>query len=41
MPLAHRTGDNDLFGGGHVADQLDAEAALQRMKPLLENPAVL
>ena len=41
MPLLHRTGDSDLFGGGRVADQLDVEAALQRMKPLLEDPSVL
>ncbi|HKH34599.1 MAG TPA: DNA polymerase, partial [Beijerinckiaceae bacterium] len=41
VPLTHSAGDRDLFGGGVVPDQLDADAALKRIKPLLENPAVL
>ena len=41
VPLAHRSADEGLFGGGRMPDQLDADAALQRMKPLFENPAVL
>jgi DNA polymerase I len=41
VPLAHRSADEGLFGGGRMPDQLDADAALQRIKPLFENPAVL
>src|SRR5215207_11549893 len=41
VPLTHSAGDRDLFGGGVVPDQLDADAALKRIKPLLKNPAVL
>ena len=41
VPLAHRSADEGLFGSGRMPDQLDADAALQRMKPLFQNPAVL
>ncbi|HEX5866212.1 MAG TPA: DNA polymerase I, partial [Beijerinckiaceae bacterium] len=41
VPLAHRSADEGLFGGGRMPDQLDADAVLQRIKPLFENPAVL
>jgi DNA polymerase-1 len=40
VPLLHGS-EMDLFGGGRVADQLNADSALQRIKPLLEDPAVL
>ncbi len=40
VPLLHTTGD-DLLGGGKVAGQIDTRAALDRLKPLLEDPGVL
>ncbi len=41
IPLAHKDGPGDLLGGGLVAGQVPAEAALQRLKPLLEDKSVL
>jgi DNA polymerase I len=40
VPLLHGS-EVDLFGGGLLADQLNGETALQRIKPLLEDAAVL
>ncbi len=42
-PLLHRgEGSGDLFGGANlVAGQMPSDAALARLKPLLEDPAVL
>ena len=40
LPLAHRSGD-DLLGGGPVAGQVPAAEALARLKPVLEDGAVL
>jgi DNA polymerase-1 len=40
VPLSHGS-DKDLFGGGRTPDQLDADNALSRIKPLLEDPSVL
>jgi DNA polymerase I len=42
-PLLHKgEGAGDLFGGGNlVPGQMDAKAALQRLKPLLEDEAIL
>ncbi len=40
IPLSHRGGE-DLFGGGLLPGQLSWEAVQTRLKPLLENPAVL
>jgi DNA polymerase-1 len=42
VPLAHTTGDADLFGaGGLVEGQIDKRAALETLRPLLEDPSVL
>ncbi|WP_099867127.1 DNA polymerase I [Pararhizobium haloflavum] len=41
LPLAHRVGNDDLLGGGLAPDQIDFDAALDRLKELLEDPAVL
>jgi DNA polymerase I len=41
VPLAHRSADEGLFGSGRMPDQLDTDAALARIRPLFENPAVL
>jgi DNA polymerase-1 len=40
VPFAHHGGDG-LFGGGRLPGQLDRDAALARLKPLLEHPGVL
>jgi DNA polymerase-1 len=40
VPLLHR-GDSDLFGGGLVPGQIPAGEALEAIRPLLEDPAIL
>lgn len=42
IPLGHRAGDDDLFGGARLApDQLPLDQVLAALKPLLSDPAVL
>ena len=41
IPLGHRKGDGDLLGGGLIEGQVPLADALARLKPLLEDPAVL
>jgi DNA polymerase-1 len=41
VPLAHRTGNGDLLGGGPAEGQLPIREALAILKPLLESPVVL
>jgi DNA polymerase-1 len=41
VPLNHKTGIGDLLGGGMADGQIPLRAALERLKPLLEDPAVL
>lgn len=41
IPLGHRQGADDLLDGGLAPDQLPLETALERLKPLLEEPGVL
>ncbi|MBN9265514.1 MAG: DNA polymerase I, partial [Hyphomicrobium sp.] len=42
VPLGHTTGNADLFGdGGLVEGQMDKRAALEVLKPLLEDPGIL
>ncbi|MQT12801.1 DNA polymerase I [Rhizobiales bacterium Sp-1] len=41
LPLLHKAGDDGLFGGGLVPDQVPVREALDRLKPLLEDPSVL
>jgi DNA polymerase I len=43
MPLAHKQagGGAGLFDAGLAADQIEEEAALQALKPLLESPGIL
>ena len=42
VPLMHRTGTDDLFGGLQLAEgQLPADQVLAALKPVLEDPAVL
>jgi DNA polymerase-1 len=40
IPLGHR-GGSDLFGGGLLPDQIPLNAALDALKPMLEDPATL
>lgn len=41
IPLAHRQDDGLLLDGPKALDQIPMDQALARLKPLLENPAVL
>ncbi|MGQ4274409.1 DNA polymerase I [Terrihabitans sp. B22-R8] len=41
IPIAHESGDQDMFGGGLAPDQIPLAEVLERLKPLLESPAVL
>ncbi|MFN3935979.1 MAG: DNA polymerase I [Gemmobacter sp.] len=42
LPLGHRTGSGDLFGAAALAEgQIDLDAALDLLRPVLEDPAVL
>lgn len=41
VPLLHRQGSGDLLGGGLVEGQIPVGQALERLKSLLEDPAVL
>ena len=42
VPLQHRAGEGDLFGGAALlAGQVPLAAAIERLKPLLEDAAVL
>ncbi len=42
VPIGHRVGADDLFGGGGLAlDQIKEEDAIALLKPLLEAPGVL
>jgi len=43
LPLGHRQGGESagLFGDGLAADQIEASAALEALKPLIENEGVL
>jgi len=42
VPLGHTTGSGDLFGASGLAEgQIDIRAALDALKPLLEDPSIL
>ncbi len=41
VPLLHRSGNNDLLGGGMIEGQIPVADALRVIKPMLEHPAVL
>lgn len=42
IPLTHKAGDDDLFGGEGLAEgQMPMEEALALLKPVLEDPAIL
>jgi len=41
VPLGHRTKDDDLLGGGRAEGQLEETEVIRRLKPVLEDSAVL
>ncbi|MBX4335278.1 DNA polymerase I [Bartonella raoultii] len=41
VPLEHIEGGDDLLGGGRIASQIEKQKALELLKPLLENQAIL
>ncbi len=41
IPLAHKSGDGDLLGGGLVEGQLGEAQALETLKPVFEDPSIL
>ncbi|MDR6266414.1 DNA polymerase-1 [Roseobacter sp. N2S] len=42
IPLTHKDGEGDLFGGAALAEgQMDAAEVLAALKPVLEDPAIL
>ncbi len=41
IPVAHKSGQGDLLGGGLVEKQISEKEALARLKPLLEDASVL
>jgi DNA polymerase-1 len=41
VPIGHRDGRDDLLGGGLTAGQIPAAEVLDRLKPILKDPAVL
>lgn len=42
IPLTHKDGEGDLFGGASLAEgQMDAAEVLAALKPVLEDPAIL
>ncbi|MFN7101497.1 MAG: DNA polymerase I [Pseudorhizobium sp.] len=41
IPFGHKTGSDDLLGSGRAENQLTSREAIDRIKPLLEDAAVL
>ena len=42
IPLNHKSGDDDLFGGSKLApNQLPLQKVLELLKPILEDPAII
>jgi len=42
IPLTHKEGEGDLFGGSNLAaGQMDLDTALSMLKPVLEDPAIM
>ncbi|WP_319532953.1 DNA polymerase I [uncultured Cohaesibacter sp.] len=41
IPLAHVTGEGDMFGGGLAEGQIPLDDALAMLKPMLEDPSIL
>ena len=41
VPLTHKTGNDDLLGGGLAENQIEQSIALKRIQPMLEDPSIL
>lgn len=41
IPLAHVTGEGDMFGGGRAEGQMEMRLALDMLKPILEDQSIL
>ncbi|MEO9458355.1 MAG: DNA polymerase I [Lentilitoribacter sp.] len=41
VPLAHKSGNGDLLGGGLVENQVDFDEAVKRLKDVLEDASIL
>ncbi len=41
IPVSHKSGPDDLLGGGLVEDQISEEELLANLKPILEDPSIL
>ncbi|MCB1462220.1 MAG: DNA polymerase I, partial [Nitratireductor sp.] len=41
IPVGHKSGAGDLLGGGLVENQIDERRALEILRPVLEDPAIL
>jgi len=41
IPLAHTLGENDMFGGGLAAGQMELKRAVAMLKPLFEDASIL
>jgi DNA polymerase-1 len=41
IPLIHKSGEDDLLGGGMAPDQLPTKEVLARLKPVLEDRSIL
>ncbi len=41
IPLIHKSGEDDLLGGGLAPDQLETGVVIERLKPLLEDRSIL
>ncbi|MCF6303204.1 MAG: DNA polymerase I, partial [Devosiaceae bacterium] len=41
IPLAHVAGQDDMFGGGRVEGQMKLQTAIDMLKPVLSDPAIL
>ncbi|MDJ0612728.1 MAG: DNA polymerase I [Rhizobiaceae bacterium] len=41
IPITHKTGQDDLLGGGLAPDQIQSDKALEMLKPVLEDLSIL
>ncbi|WP_404400631.1 DNA polymerase I [Pelagibacterium halotolerans] len=41
IPVGHTVGEGDMFGSGRAEGQMDLKTAIDMLKPVLEDPAIL
>ncbi|MCZ4272021.1 DNA polymerase I [Maritalea porphyrae] len=41
IPLIHKSGEDDLLGGGMAPDQLPTKAVIEKLKPVFEDQSIL